>query len=149
MSQRLSVILFFMLMLYGCDNQDKLIVDLGRSVDCDAAVSTCSVKKEGFVVKLSLGPDVHALNSFPLILDIEGEESDIAVDGVIADFQMQGMDMGINRYKLQSAEGKWQGSITLPVCTTSRMDWYAQIEFMVEGVQYRARFPFQVGTGTN
>ena len=141
MSQRVGVILIFTLVLLGCTSEDSGVVELGTSVGCDAAKRTCKVAEEGLVVTLSLGPDVQALKPFPLLLEIEGKE--VVTGSVIADFQMQGMDMGINRYKLQHVAEKWEASITLPVCTASRMDWNAQIEFTADGVRYRAHFPFQ------
>lgn len=141
MSLRIRVILLFILSLSGCGAEESAVVELGSSVDCDAAERPCTIVQEGLEVTLSLGPEVQALKPFPLLLDINGR--DVTAGSVVADFQMQGMDMGKNRYKLQHSAGQWQGSITLPVCTASRMDWDAQIEFASGGVRYRARFPFQ------
>ncbi|MDR2876132.1 MAG: hypothetical protein LBV44_09450 [Methylobacillus sp.] len=48
---------------------------------------------------------------------------------VHASFQMNGMEMGYNRYKLIAVEkGKWQGKATLPACIQSRKDWQVMLE---------------------
>jgi hypothetical protein len=59
---------------------------------------------------------------------------------------MKGMDMGMNRYRLIAGEGNWSGTATLPVCSASRMDWIALVEFSSGGKKYRAKFPFQTVT---
>ncbi|MDR2220816.1 MAG: hypothetical protein LBE24_09625 [Methylobacillus sp.] len=51
------------------------------------------------------------------------------VSQVHASFQMDGMEMGFNRYKLIAAEaGTWRGEVTLPACIRSRKDWQMILE---------------------
>lgn len=48
---------------------------------------------------------------------------------VQAEFAMQGMEMGLNRYRLEhQANGEWQGRVTLPVCVSGRRDWLLVLE---------------------
>jgi hypothetical protein len=114
---------------------------LGTAQDCDAAVETCHVDAGAIQLQLLLGPQVKPLSPFSVALAIKGGE--VAAQSVVIDFQMQGMDMGMNRYRLLHASGlSWQGEATIPVCTASRMDWLAVIEFTLNGQPYQAVFPF-------
>lgn len=135
--------LFLLAMLIagvGCTDTDNTVVDLGAATGCDAAEMACTVKGKGITITLVLGPEVQPLKAFPVSLEIYGDQ--IEKGSVIADFQMQGMDMGVNRYRLLQRGEQWIGSATLPVCSRSRMDWFAQIEFVREGKRHLARFPF-------
>jgi hypothetical protein len=58
---------------------------------------------------------------------------------VAADFAMQGMDMGPNRYVLQrTADGAWQGKIVLPVCVSGTSNWTMTLE--LDGVKRQIPF---------
>lgn len=113
---------------------------LGSAADCDAALSSCRVSDGAISVELTMGPVVKPLQPFPFTLLIEGGE--VAAQSVVADFQMQGMEMGTNRYRLQPQQGSWQATVTLPVCSASRMDWLAVVEFTLDGKSLQAIFPF-------
>jgi len=122
----------------GGESERKL---LGTADDCDAAVASCHIDTGAIQLTLSLGPGVKPLVAFPVHLTVTGGE--LAEQSVVVDFQMQGMDMGMNRYRLQQTESSlWQGHATLPVCTASRMDWLAIVDFSLNGQPYRAVFPF-------
>lgn len=128
-------------LVVACSEKPEAVL-LGKVENCDAAKQSCFLKSEaGLNVYLSLGPDVQPLKPFPVELRIEG--MDVEAESVIADFQMQGMDMGINRYRLSRDGERWRGEVTLPVCTASRMDWFTEIEVTADGKDYRAIFPFQ------
>lgn len=62
---------------------------------------------------------------------------------VHASFAMQGMEMGLNRYRLlQKLDGLWQAEVTLPVCIRGRSDWLVELEVQTpQGVQ-RYQLPF-------
>jgi len=137
---RFVFVLIALSAIAACGKQDSKVVDLGSPSGCDAANNRCVLTAKDMTVALSLGPNVHPLTPFKTVVTISGLEVDSA--SVIADFQMTGMDMGMNRYRLLKKESRWQGSVTLPVCTASRMDWVALIEFTSKGRQYRAHFPF-------
>jgi hypothetical protein len=64
---------------------------------------------------------------------------------VSVDFQMVGMDMGVNLYPLtRQADGAYQQVIILPVCTTTRTDWLALVTFTTTEGVYVAKLPFVV-----
>ncbi len=64
---------------------------------------------------------------------------------VSVDFQMVGMDMGINQYPLRrEANGTYQQMIILPVCTTTRTDWLALVSFNTTAGVYVVKLPFVV-----
>lgn len=58
---------------------------------------------------------------------------------VAADFAMQGMNMGPNRYVLQrTSDGAWQGKIILPVCVSGTSNWTMTLE--LDGVKRKIPF---------
>lgn len=129
------------LLMSACNGEDRETRrHLGVAEGCDAAVTTCFVRDRSLTISLKMGPGVTPLQPFPLTLAIAGQKN--AVENVLVDFQMKGMDMGSNRYRLQPQQGVWQGRVTLPMCTASRMDWRAIIEFMLDGEPVQVVFPF-------
>lgn len=134
--------IFLVVLLTACNNPgDEESRLLGIAHDCDAALTRCHVSDGAIAVSLAMGPDVKPLQPFSLLLVIDAEGP--AAENVVVDFQMQEMDMGINRYRLQRQEdGRWAGNVILPVCTVSRTDWYAVVEFSVDGKPLQAVFPF-------
>ncbi len=64
---------------------------------------------------------------------------------VSVDFQMVGMDMGINQYPLtRLADGAYQQTVILPVCTTTRTDWVALVSMTTTQGTFVAKLPFVV-----
>ncbi len=64
---------------------------------------------------------------------------------VSAEFVMQGMEMGLNRYRLMAQnDGVWQARVTLPVCVSGRRDWVLWLE--VDGKRHG--LAFQTGAGS-
>lgn len=125
--------------LSACSNSD-IVIELGSANACDVAVTSCSVSSEGYTLTLQLGPDVKPLRPFTTQLKVKGANG--GEQGVVVDFQMVGMDMGLNRYRLRRRSDSWVGNTTLPVCTASRTDWNAVVEFIDAEKRYVASFPF-------
>jgi hypothetical protein len=141
MISRFTVLSLLLLSLVACSGeQNEERRSLGGAENCDAALSSCRVSDGAISVVLTMGPGVKPLQPFPFTLLIEGGE--VAAQSVVADFQMQGMEMGTNRYRLQPQQGNWQATVTLPVCSASRMDWLAVVEFTLDGEPLQAVFPF-------
>lgn len=112
--------------------------------DCRADRSVCIASADGARISLELGPGVPVMRPFAIRATASlaaGEQP----EQVEVDFDMIGMDMGRNRYRLvQDADHVWQGVATLPVCTTGRSDWQAVVEIEADsGRRYRAVFPFE------
>jgi len=112
----------------------------------------CDIKGVGCV--LSLGRLGHVLVKapavikplvkFPLVVEPEGDMAK-SMGAISVDFQMVGMDMGINRYPLSRAsDGTYSQNIILPVCTTTRTDWVAELSFSTTTGTYVAKIPFVV-----
>ena len=67
------------------------------------------------------------------------------IQNVHAEFAMQGMEMGFNRYQLiKTAGAKWVAEVTLPACVQGRSDW--EMTLIVESTAQQSRFlvPFSV-----
>lgn len=136
----ITTLLTFMLsLLVACSRSEQGTSTEITASDCDAAEATCHVMVAGKRISLTLGPGVTALKPFSIEAQIRGTPY---LEKVIIDFQMVGMEMGINRYRLKASEKGWRGEATLPVCTASRTDWLAVLEFQLEGKGYRVLFPF-------
>ena len=57
---------------------------------------------------------------------------------IAASFAMQGMDMGLNRYRLIKQEnGSWAADVTLPVCIQGRSSWLLELEVEMRSKQPR------------
>jgi hypothetical protein len=62
---------------------------------------------------------------------------------IAASFAMQGMDMGLNRYRLIKQEnGRWAADVTLPVCIQGRSSWLLQLEMEMHNKQRRYHVAF-------
>jgi hypothetical protein len=71
----------------------------------------------------------------PFVLTVRAPEG----KQVYAEFVMQGMEMGLNRYRLErQLNEEWQGRVTLPVCVSGRRDWLLILE--VDGERYALAF---------
>ena len=91
------------------------------SFECPDIAAGCSAA--GLSVSTSASPQILK----PFALNIEFEDK--ATTEVYASFAMEGMDMGLNRYKMiKMADGAWQAEVTLPVCVRGRADWLMQID---------------------
>ena len=74
-------------------------------INGDAAITRCRVEVDGTMVHLTLGRDVKVLPSFAISAQIGSGEM---VEQAVTDFQMGGMDMGLNCYRLLHKEGEWR-----------------------------------------
>ncbi|MDZ4097737.1 MAG: hypothetical protein U1E13_03435 [Methylophilaceae bacterium] len=108
-----------MLIVAGLLTACQQVADI--SFECPDIVAGCSL--DGLSVSTSTVPQILK----PFVLNIEFEDQ--ATTGVYASFAMEGMDMGLNRYKMiKVADGAWQAEVTLPVCVRGRADWLMQID---------------------
>lgn len=125
--------------LMSCDGKNVPHTITSEATDCNAAEERCLVAVDELVVSLRLQAGVEALKPFSLSVEIENAGS---INEVIIDFQMVGMEMGPNRYRLLDDGASWQGQATLPVCASSGADWLAVVEFPHGGRHYRIAYPF-------
>lgn len=114
---RLGSIVLLLLVgtLVGCQQKPDI------SLVCRDIVTGCSF--DGIRISSNQPPQI--MKPFQLNLAIENS----AVSKVYTSFGMDGMEMGLNRYKMtQVAEGLWQAEVTLPVCVRGRADWLMQVD---------------------
>lgn len=94
---------------------------------CDVTTDRCSIDGSGLSLTLELGPKPGVMTPFKVTLTDRGDQQLQLQDAVVS-FSMVGMDMGLNRYRLQAqGDGVWQGEATLPVCAAGRRDWQADL----------------------
>ncbi len=91
---------------------------------CPSLVQGCAIAlgREKIRVQTNISPT--PLRLFTLRI------SGASARAVSVSLQMQGMDMGVNRYRLlRQADGEWRGTLTLPVCVSGRRDWLMMFDF--------------------
>jgi hypothetical protein len=107
------------------------VCDIQRG--CEAGDAALSV-----AVRFDAPP--HALKPFAIGLRVTGKEP---VETVMVTFFMQGMDMGLNRYRmLGDVSSGWLAEVTLPICMSGRSDWIAEFELVSAGRRVLLRVPF-------
>jgi hypothetical protein len=100
-------------------------------VPCQDIVAGCGLAPAGLRVRFDRQPD--ALQRFKVYVELpEAPE-------VHASFNMRGMEMGFNRYRLLAeGAGRWQAEVMLPACIQGRKDWLMMVE--AGGVRYEIPF---------
>ena len=79
-------------------------------------------------------------NLFPVSLKLIGIEN---VREIYVTFAMQGMDMGLNRYRLYGdSMSAWKADVTLPICLSGRSDWIAEFELLLADRRVVLQIPF-------
>lgn len=87
---------------------------------CEHPVHGCSIPGAG---KLSFDHSPEKLKPFMVRLEKP------MTNEVYAEFAMQGMEMGLNRYRfIKVADGVWQATVYLPICIQNRHDWVMRLQ---------------------
>ena len=93
-----------------------------QPIVCADPVAGCTFMHNGAPAQLRFSVQPEALK--PFVLSLESP----TLRKASVSFQMTGMNMGFNLYELRPGpEGRWAATITLPVCTVSRVDWIAEL----------------------
>lgn len=112
----------------------------------------CQLKGQGCVLRIpQIGrlrvqtpATIRPLEKFPFTVRPLGKTAK-SLGSVAVQFKMTGMDMGFNDYSLQrQADGHYVQTIILPVCTTTRTDWVAELRLSTTKGTFVATIPFQV-----
>ncbi|MFN2382345.1 MAG: hypothetical protein ABR561_07345 [Guyparkeria sp.] len=121
------------------------MTEVPAPADCELKGEGCEVAIDGLGTFLvSMPEEVVPLEKAVIRVVPEGEAAK-AVGDIRVDFEMVGMDMGINAYRLdRMADGEYREVIILPVCTTDRSDWRANLSIHSTGGAYLVRLPFTV-----
>ena len=104
-----------------------------QAVACADPLAGCSFGHRGATVTLRFSARPKPLEAFELSVSAPGATR------MRAEFQMNGMEMGFNRYDLHLAgNGTFASNVTLPVCVSGRHDWTLYLE--IDGVHYALPF---------
>ena len=105
--------------------------------DCDLSVTECRIRAEGALLWLRFEGPIKPMQPFEVRL--LGAQTNSAT----IEFSMEGMDMGLNRYRLRSLDELTRGAtVVLPACRSARRDWLAQVHVVLDGKSYTGVFPF-------
>lgn len=99
---------------------------------CPDPLAGCTFNHAGLPVRVQFSQTPVPLEEFMLSVRAPGTQR------VSAEFQMEGMDMGFNRYDLRPAAGIYSARITLPVCVSGRRDWIMTLT--LDGARYALPF---------
>lgn len=101
------------------------------SLPCADIVAGCALPAEGGSIRFDHQPD--ALKPFKLFVTWPQANT------IEASFQMAGMQMGFNRYRLvRQADEHWQAEVMLPACIQGRKDWLVELD--IDGAKVRVPF---------
>lgn len=118
---------YILLLLAACSKPQEVVV-----IACNDLLHGCMLP--GAVeVKFSRPPS--AMQAFGLSVKAPQDAE------VHASFQMRGMEMGLNRYRLVRERDHWQSNAMLPACVQGRRDWVLRLE--INGKFYE--IPFEAG----
>lgn len=140
--RRLMVLALAGLPLAGCEQQSEADLPVTSvAVNADCRIETgCTASAGGLSVAVQFGDTPRALQPFPVSLKTIGRET---AQAVYVSFVMQGMDMGLNRYRLSGdAMSAWRGDITLPICVSGRSDWIAEFDIVLAERRVVLQVPF-------
>lgn len=107
-----------------------------KAVHCASIQHGCRFDMGGNPLELRLSRAPGSMAPFDVMVHAPKARS------VTAAFQMEGMDMGDIRYRLnRGADDWWRGTVRLPLCVTGQSNW--QLTLDVDGTQ--ANIPFTLG----
>lgn len=104
-----------------------------HAVACTDVLRGCSFRHGGARATVRFSSAPKPLEAFDIAVRAPGAAR------VSAEFQMNGMEMGFNRYDLRpTADGAFTSSVTLPVCVSGRHDWTLYLD--IDGTRYAVPF---------
>jgi hypothetical protein len=104
-----------------------------QAVACADPLAGCRFSHRGAPVTLRFSARPKPLEAFELYVSAPGASR------IGAEFQMNGMEMGFNRYDLRlGGDGTFASKVTLPVCVSGRRDWTLFLE--IDGAHYALPF---------
>lgn len=115
------------------------LVACAKSPDTSPLVVTCRDPLAG--CRLDAGIEIRFSQTPAVMQAFDLEVAAPEGADLHASFQMRGMDMGMNRYRLLKENGKWHARVMLPACLQGRRDWVLRLE--VSGKTYE--MPFVAG----
>lgn len=122
------------------------VVNLESEAGCDPVGGQCSAAGPGGGMTVRFSDEVVPLKPFEVeVRPAAGAE--IEPGRAMIEFDMVGMDMGVNRFRLERrADGSWGSQVIIPVCTTGRTDWVAKVSLTGRETMWVAEFPFEAAS---
>lgn len=117
----------------------KADLTLTPTAGCDLNRQTCGAPLPGGgIIELAIEPrPIPVVKPMKVTVTVSGATA----TRVEIDFAGVSMNMGYNRLELTpTAEGRYAGEATIPVCVTGRMGWRATL--MIETATQRIAVPF-------
>ena len=140
---RAMVLVCLVLALMACQPEASKAVPFPDAI-CDDG-GFCQSSRDDRHIRLRFLAPPNPLEAFPFEVRLKGFAETPPFE-VQVRFEMTGMDMGLNRYRLQhDKKGHYTGRAVLPVCTSGRHDWQAVVTVVSAGKVWEARFRFQAG----
>ena len=132
---KLSLIVTVLFVLISCGKQAELL----QKVDCKNLIQGCDIGAG----LLSFSQIPKPLK--PFVITFKNTDSNTKLSLIKAQFDMQNMQMGFNRYQFtQEKTGLWQANVILPVCMQGRADWLMLLELTLENGQIKKlEIPFK------
>jgi uncharacterized membrane protein YjgN (DUF898 family) len=106
-----------------------------QAVACADPLAGCRFSHRGTSALLRFSVQPAPLAPFELSVRAPGATR------VSAEFQMNGMEMGFNRYDLRPSDGVFGSKVTLPMCVSGRRDWTLTLD--IDGAHYALPFSTQ------
>jgi hypothetical protein len=133
------------LTLLACQPAEQIPLEiLELQQPCNVAAEGCTAANDKAQVTVKFDQDFGALKPFKLQLQLD-QKTPVTVDEITLIFSMNGMNMGLNKYRLiREADGLWTATVTLPICTSGRSDWLAEFELKSSGQHWTVQIPFEL-----
>lgn len=134
---------------YLVQKDNKKVIQLSIK-KCNAQLNKCKVNIDDFEIGIDIDRNIEYLKTFNMKLWVENKKNNF-IESIYIDFKMNGMDMGVNRFKLIRNEPikfsktqSWHGKVVLPICVTGKVDWLAKIELISQKKQYEILVPIKI-----
>ena len=139
-----SVVIIFIVIYNILPDVKNKIITKTTATTCDIQKGVCQLTVNNTKIKVYTAKNIYYLKPFDFLVTVEKNEG-FDIDSIYVDFKMNNMNMGVNRFKLQSEDGRlWQGKALLPVCVSGRAEWLAEVDIMAAETQHRFLFPIIV-----
>ncbi|MCW9023696.1 MAG: hypothetical protein OQK73_03340 [Gammaproteobacteria bacterium] len=126
------------------NNQPKNTVLFPTSVKCDPNKQICESVQGKNKISFALPQMALYLEPFSVNVNTQGFPAE-NIESISVNFVMSGMNMGVNQVVLsQTARGRWNGTMRLPVCVSGRKDWQAEVSVITQANHYLAKYNFAI-----
>lgn len=124
-------------------------IELRLKSDCDLAQRPCHAEFADLKVDVIFLSQPHYLQPFAAEVVLRGARS-VTVEQVSMQFMMHGMQMSLPAAYLQKTATseqqttRWKNKVMIPVCTSGRHDWSAEVGLTSAEKRYTLQFKLQM-----